>query len=78
MAKKIRKLSYYKNKAWKVFSIYIRTRDCLATTKTAENGKCVTCNRVFPFEELQAGHAIGGLTSGRCVIVYNIILNNSI
>ncbi len=60
MAKKIRKLSYYKNKAWKAFSIYIRTRDCLATTKTAENGKCVTCNRVFPFEELQAGHAIGG------------------
>lgn len=53
-------LSYYKNKAWGMFSKYIRTRDCLLTTGTLERGKCVTCNKEFPFKELQAGHAIGG------------------
>lgn len=53
-------LSYYKDKAWKMFSKYIRTRDCLATTKFPDQGKCVTCGKFFPFSELQAGHAIGG------------------
>lgn len=43
-----------------MFSQYIRTRDCLLTTGTKENGKCVTCGRVYPFKDLQAGHAIGG------------------
>ena len=59
MAKK-KNLSYYKNRAWRMFSKYIRTRDCLATTKSKERGKCVTCGKEFPFKELQAGHAIGG------------------
>lgn len=53
-------LSYYKRKAWDMFSKYIRTRDCLATTKTVETGRCVTCGREYSFSELQAGHAIGG------------------
>ncbi len=53
-------LTYYKNKAWRVFSKYIRTRDCLATTDFPDQGKCVTCGKYFPFSELQAGHAIGG------------------
>lgn len=43
-----------------MFSKYIRTRDCLATTGRADKGRCVTCGRVFDFKELQAGHAIGG------------------
>lgn len=58
--KKTKGLSYYKNKAWRMFSKYIRTRDCLLTTGTLERGKCVTCVEEFPFEKLQAGHAIGG------------------
>lgn len=53
-------LGYYKKRAWNMFSKYIRTRDCLATTKSSDMGRCVTCNKVFPFTELQAGHAIGG------------------
>lgn len=52
-------VSYYKNKAWKEFSRYVRFRDCLATTGTFTNGRCVTCGKLFPFEELQAGHGIG-------------------
>jgi hypothetical protein len=60
IGKKEKSLTYYKNRAWKVFSNYIRTRDCIATTGNLRRGKCVTCNKEFPFEELQAGHAIGG------------------
>jgi len=58
--KKTKKLSYYKNRAWVMFSRFIRTRDCLATTKTLDRGVCVTCNRQFGFKELQSGHALGG------------------
>jgi len=43
-----------------MFSKYIRTRDCLATTGDPERGKCVTCGKELPFKELQAGHAISG------------------
>jgi hypothetical protein len=57
---KSKNLSYYKNKAWRMFSKYIRTRDCLATTGDSERGKCVTCGKELSFKELQAGHAIGG------------------
>ena len=57
---KKKNLSYYKNKAWRMFSKYIRTRDCIKATGFADQGKCVTCNKFFPFSELQAGHAIGG------------------
>lgn len=49
-----------KAKAWRIFSLYIRTRDCIATTKFPDQGKCVTCGKFFPIQELQAGHAIGG------------------
>jgi hypothetical protein len=57
---KMKKLSYYKSRAWKMFSLYIRTRDCLLTTRRQDTGKCVTCGQVFHFKDLQAGHAIGG------------------
>jgi len=49
-----------KNKAWRAFSKYIRTRDCLATTGETSQCRCVTCQKVVPYEEIQAGHAIGG------------------
>lgn len=49
-----------KAKVWKIFSLYIRTRDCIATTGFSDQGKCVTCGKFFPIKELQAGHAIGG------------------
>lgn len=52
-----------KNKAWKQFSIYIRTRDCLRFTGEPDEGMCVTCKLPFPFKELQAGHFVGGRTN---------------
>ena len=47
-----------KKKAWDWFSKYIRLRDCLITTGTKERGRCITCEREKPFNELQAGHFI--------------------
>lgn len=49
-----------KEKAWKAFSIYIRTRDCLRFTGSPDRGICVTCKRSYNFKELQAGHFIDG------------------
>lgn len=49
-----------KDKAWKAFSIYIRTRDCLRFSGSPEYGKCVTCSRPYDFKNLQAGHFIQG------------------
>lgn len=49
-----------KENAWKVFSRYIRLRDCLKTTKTDHMGVCYTCGKTFDFKELQAGHCISG------------------
>lgn len=52
-----------KDKAWKAFSAYIRARDCIRFTGDPEFGKCVTCNKPYPFKKLQAGHFIAGRTS---------------
>lgn len=52
-----------KEKAWREFSLYIRTRDCLRTTFTLDSGSCVTCSREFPLKQLQAGHFIPGRTN---------------
>ena len=49
-----------KDKAWTAFSKYIRTRDCLRFTGDPTEGKCVTCNRLYPITQLQAGHFIPG------------------
>jgi len=57
---KTKSLGYYKKKTWKAFSDYIRTRDCLLTTRTLERCRCVTCRKEFSYSEIQAGHAIGG------------------
>lgn len=52
---KARKLSFYKEKAWKAFSQFIRLRD-------SSNGyaKCCTCERVDEWKYLQAGHFVAG------------------
>lgn len=52
-----------KDAAWRQFSIYIRTRDCLRFSGRPDLGKCVTCKRVYPFKQLQAGHFIQGRTN---------------
>ena len=52
-----------KKEAWSAFSAYIRTRDCLRFSGNPDNGKCVTCNREYPYKKLQAGHFIGGRTN---------------
>ena len=49
-----------KKKAWILFSRYVRLRDCLKTTGTTTHGECLTCSRVYPIENLQAGHFIAG------------------
>lgn len=53
-------VSQAKRKAWKTFSEYIRTRDCLKTTGKRFVGLCVTCGRGYGFKELQAGHWLPG------------------
>lgn len=49
-----------KKKLWKIFSIYIRMRDCLKTTGTTTHGLCCTCGADKPISQLQAGHFIPG------------------
>lgn len=52
-----------KKTAWGWFSKYIRLRDCIETTKSKDRGRCCTCGIEKPFEELQAGHLLGGRTN---------------
>lgn len=59
-SKKKPTVSKLKNKAWDLFSRYIRLRDCLFTTRTKERGRCITCGFEFPFNDLQAGHFVSG------------------
>jgi hypothetical protein len=62
-----------KAKAWKMFSTYIRLRDCLKTTGTLDKGVCITCGKLCDFKELQAGHYIGG--RGNSVLFDEKIVN---
>ena len=57
---KMRTRKSVKKSAWDIFSIFIRTRDCLRTTGTLTRGRCITCGKFFSFERLQAGHFIQG------------------
>jgi hypothetical protein len=45
--------------AWKWFSLYIRLRDCLSTTGSAEWCICPTCGQRVAYEDIDAGHALG-------------------
>jgi hypothetical protein len=49
-----------KKEAWKWFSLFIRSRDCLKTTNSLSHGLCYTCGKDFPFTKLQAGHFLAG------------------
>ena len=49
-----------KEETWKVFSLYIRTRDCLQTTGCSSFGLCITCSKRYHIKLLQAGHFIPG------------------
>lgn len=50
--------STLKLEAWRWFSKYIRLRDCMLTTGSFEYGECVSCDKTFPFAQLDAGHFI--------------------
>ena len=49
-----------KKDLWKIFSMFIRMRDCFAATGTLDNGFCCTCGRPKTYKTLQAGHFIPG------------------
>lgn len=51
-------LELLKDKVWKVFSRYIRLRDCLKTTGTIYRAVCYSCGKEFYFSDLNAGHYI--------------------
>ena len=55
-------VSQLKKKAWDIFSRYIRTRDCIETTGYPDQGRCFTCDIIYPFKKLQAGHFVDGRT----------------
>ena len=57
---KVRSHKVIKKETWTIFSLYIRTRDAIKTTKTLDNAKCYTCDFVYPIKNLQAGHFIPG------------------
>lgn len=57
------KLQLAKEKAWKSFSAFIRTRDCIRTSGTMEEGVCISCKRTVPYKSSQAGHFIAGRTN---------------
>lgn len=66
MHKLTKKKSSAHNTLWRNFSTYIRLRDALATTGGMEYAKCITCGRILPVGDLQAGHMIPGRTNGIC------------
>ncbi len=53
-------LSKVKKDVWTIFSLYIRTRDCLKTTGCASWGLCFSCGKRYHIKLLQAGHFIPG------------------
>lgn len=51
---------YWKKKAEKMLSLYIRTKECLETTGLPFVGVCFTCERRFHIKVLDAGHFVSG------------------
>lgn len=64
MHKLAKKKTAAHNTCWTNFSRYIRLRDAIATTGTTTHAKCITCGRILPIGELEAGHMIPGRTNG--------------
>ena len=48
-----------KKKAWQVFSLWIRKRDC----DWKGEGHCVTCGKMLTYKQGQAGHFVPGRTN---------------
>lgn len=57
---KKRKKKNLKKEAWKWCSLYVRTRDCIETLDSLDEGLCFTCDATVPFKSAQAGHFIPG------------------
>lgn len=54
-------VSLWRDKVWKLFSLYIRLRDRLEENGfPTEYGTCITCKKVFEWKSLQAGHFVPG------------------
>lgn len=58
--KKYKTVSKLKKELWTLFSLYIRTRDCIRTTGCPVWGLCITCGKRYHIKLLQAGHFIPG------------------
>lgn len=56
--KKAKTITNPEDKVWTAFSIYIRTRDCIATCNSLVVGRCCTCNHIIPMKGNDAGHFI--------------------
>ena len=60
---KTKGVAYWKNRAWKMFSKYIRLRDAIKTTGTKTHLICCTCDKphaIHGYGCAQAGHFIPG------------------
>lgn len=49
-----------KAKTWEAFSLYVRLRDAYFTTGTITHCRCISCGEIYPFEQMHAGHFVGG------------------
>lgn len=65
-----KKRSTMEKKLWRVFSKFIRKRDCLRTTWTEKYCRCITCWKIYPDWEskLNAGHYI---KRGKKIVKFN-------
>ena len=52
------KLSSLKKKVSTEFSKYIRLRDALKTTGSLTDCKCITCGKMQPIKDIDAGHFV--------------------
>ena len=68
---KMRSVAALKKKAWDTFSQFIRLRDCLETAGRTDMGQCITCQRMFPFRLLDAGHFVSGRGNAIIFIEHN-------
>jgi len=53
----------FKKSVWKIFSEYIRLKECIETTGTPDFGICCSCGQTVEYKNLQAGHFISGRTN---------------
>jgi len=49
-----------KETALKWLSLYVRRRDAIKTTGDIYYARCVTCDKAYPVEDMDAGHGIPG------------------